>query len=106
MTLATTALALYLRTKIQFRYLTNPAPPSADHNHPPHPITVAFPLHPPEARPRTRRRRRPHRFLTNTLRRLLPTHPLPPPVPVPPTTPIPTRPTKSSSCRLCAAMRT
>ncbi|WP_223165814.1 hypothetical protein, partial [Lentzea indica] len=70
MTLATTALALYHRTKAQFRQLTHPTAPSADHNHPQRAITVAFPLH----RVRAARRRRPRR-LTTAIRRLLTAYP-------------------------------
>jgi hypothetical protein len=101
MTLTTTALALYHRTKAQFHQLTSPtALLQADHNHPRHPFTVAFPTHRTPG-PRRRRRARP---LTKAIRHLLTAYP--PPPPLPPASPSPTPPaTKKPPCRLCAATR-
>lgn len=66
MTLAITAAALYLRAKAQFHHLTH-STPQADHNHPPRPIAVAFPLHTAG----TRKRRRPRSPLAAASRRLM-----------------------------------
>lgn len=90
MTLATSALALYHRTKAQFRQLTHPtARLHADHNHLQHPFTIAFPTH---RTPGPRRRRHP-RLLTTAIRHLLAAYSpasLPPP-------PLSTRPTPPAS---------
>ncbi|MDT7781742.1 MAG: hypothetical protein QOF58_161, partial [Pseudonocardiales bacterium] len=72
MTLATTAAALYVRAKAQLHHLTGVAPPQADHNHPPGPIVLAFPLHATGAR--RRRRRRP---MATAIRHLLRAYPPP-----------------------------
>lgn len=94
MTLAISALALYHRTKAQFRQLTRPTPLlAADHNHLQHPVTIAFPTH----RTPGRRHRRSHP-LTTAIRRLLAAYP---PAPLPPRlAPLAQRP----PCRLCDAM--
>jgi hypothetical protein len=96
MTLATSALALYHRTKAQFHQLTHPtALLSADHNHSQRPFTIAFRTH----RTNRPRRRSPSRPLTKAIRHLLaayPPAPAPPPRPAPPVA-------KKPSCRLCAA---
>ncbi|MEU0884165.1 hypothetical protein ABZ345_36715 [Lentzea sp. NPDC005914] len=112
MTLAASALALYFRTRVHFRQLTTPVPPSvADHYHPHRPITLDFPVHTTH----TPRRRRPRRPLTAAIRHLLrayslpPPSPLPPPIPapprgsVPPPSPVPPPPVLNPPCRLCAA---
>lgn len=97
MTLATTALALYHRTKAQYLHLTHPAPLlPPDHNHPQHPLTIAFPTH----RTTTTHRHRPRpRPLTKAIRHVLAAYP---PAPLPPPSPTPPTPTKPP-CRLCAA---
>jgi hypothetical protein len=93
MTLATTALALYARTRAQLHHLTSPTTLAADYNHPQCAVLGAFPLH----RPTTRRRRR-ARPVTNAIRRLLTAcFPLPSPRPV---RLVPEKP----PCRLCAAI--
>jgi hypothetical protein len=87
----TTAVALYARTRAQFHHLTRPTTLHADHNHP-HAVSLDFPLH----RPVTPRRRRPN-LLTTAVRRLLTAYqPPPPPCPLPLA---PERP----QCRLCDA---
>lgn len=90
MTVATTAVALYVRVKAQFHQLTVPVPLEADHNHLARPIEVVFPLH----RSRATKRRRPQRLLTAVIRRALRSIPAPPPAP-----PAAEKP----PCRLCAA---
>lgn len=94
MTFATAALALYHRTKAQYRALTHPAAGlAADHNHHQRPLHVVFAVHRGQA---PRRRPRP-RLLTTAIRRLLAELvPAPPPQPVPPLA-------KKPPCRLCAA---
>lgn len=94
MTLTTTALALYHRTKAQYHLLTRPIAASADHNHPRCALTIGFPVH----RTRGPRRRRP-RPLTSFIHHLLAAFP---PAPLPPARPAPPVMEKPP-CRLCAA---
>lgn len=91
---ATTAVALYARTRAQFHHLTRPTTLHADHNHPHQAVSLDFHLH----RPATARRRRPN-LLTTAVRRLLTAYQ---PPPLPPPHPLPLAPERPR-CRLCAA---
>lgn len=100
MTLATKAVALYHRTRAQYRHLTSPSHFPADHNHLARPLALAFPVH--RSRTPPRRRLRP---LATALRHWLAASFPPPPPPRPaPLVPLAVPPPAvQRQCRICAA---
>jgi hypothetical protein len=98
MTLTTRALALYQRTRAQYRHLTASPQLPADHTHLTRQLTLTFPLH----RPPTRPHRRP-RPLATALRHLLAALTPPPPSPSPPAPPAVPPISLQRPCRMCAA---
>jgi hypothetical protein len=97
MTLAAKALALYQRTRAQYRHLTSPQLLPADHHHLPRPLMVTHPVH--RFRAPLRRSFRPSAALRRLLAAALP----PPPDPAPPPPPVVLPASLQRPCRICAA---